>query len=387
MDIARRRRDPEGDVVAVLQRVERSRHPTIALVHGDAIAGGCELALHCDLRVMAETARIGMPLARIGMVVPFPLGQKLVEIIGPAHTRQLLFTGRPIDAPAGLRDRHGAPGGAGRRGGGGRPRAGAQIADNAPLSLAGMKATSSSARSRRATRRRPRRPRRAARRAGPHAAPTPARAGARCSRSASPSSAASEPRRGGHSTASATGASACADGVGRDLREGVLRFHSSAFAHKVTALARAAPSPRCSSTPPPRHPVRPGTRLRSRASHLAGEPGRPARTRAIPASGTHLVHVRRAGRHGGAGGGGQLRLLRLRAVGPRTRIRLHFQNVEADGRSPLAARPPRTAPWPSWPPSSSPCPPPPSAWSGASGLYNLEANRRLFRPLTSPRPA
>jgi enoyl-CoA hydratase/carnithine racemase len=90
-------RDPEGDVVGVLQRVERSRHPTIALVHGDAIAGGCELALHCDLRVMAETARIGMPLARIGMVVPFPLGQKLLEIIGPAHTRQLLFTGRPID--------------------------------------------------------------------------------------------------------------------------------------------------------------------------------------------------------------------------------------------------------------------------------------------------
>src|SRR5215468_6907257 len=90
-------RDPEGDVVGVLQRVERSRHPTIALLHGDAIAGGCELALHCDLRVMAETARIGMPLARIGMIVPFALGQKLVEIIGPAHARHLLFTSRPID--------------------------------------------------------------------------------------------------------------------------------------------------------------------------------------------------------------------------------------------------------------------------------------------------
>jgi enoyl-CoA hydratase/carnithine racemase len=90
--------DPEGGVIEVLGRVERSRHPTIAMVHGDAIAGGCELALHCDLRVAADVARFGMPLARIGLVVPFVLGQKLVEIIGPAHTRHLLFTGQPIDA-------------------------------------------------------------------------------------------------------------------------------------------------------------------------------------------------------------------------------------------------------------------------------------------------
>jgi enoyl-CoA hydratase/carnithine racemase len=132
-------RDPEGDVVAVLQRVERSKHPTIALVHGDAIAGGCELALHCDLRVMAESARIGMPLARIGMIVPFVLGQKLLEVIGPAHTRQLLFTGRPIDGrrayeigmvhqvvPAAEVEAAATT-------------LARSIADNAPLSLAGMK--------------------------------------------------------------------------------------------------------------------------------------------------------------------------------------------------------------------------------------------------------
>ena len=132
--------DPEADVVDVLQRVERSRWPTIAMVHGDAIAGGCELALHCDLRVMGEGARIGMPLARIGLVVPFILAQKLVEVIGPAHTRHLMFTGRPIDAkraleigmvhqvvPAG--DVESATQTLART-----------IADNAPLSLAGIKA-------------------------------------------------------------------------------------------------------------------------------------------------------------------------------------------------------------------------------------------------------
>jgi enoyl-CoA hydratase/carnithine racemase len=90
--------DPESGVTAVLQRIEASRHPTIAMVHGDALAGGCELALHCDLRVAAEPARLGMPLARIGLVVPYPLGRKLVEVIGPAHTRQLLLTGQPINA-------------------------------------------------------------------------------------------------------------------------------------------------------------------------------------------------------------------------------------------------------------------------------------------------
>jgi len=90
--------DPETSVVSVLRRIEQCRHPTLAVVHGDAFAGGCELALHCDLRVAAEPARFAMPLARLGLVVPFPLGQKLVEIIGPAMTRQILMVGRPLTA-------------------------------------------------------------------------------------------------------------------------------------------------------------------------------------------------------------------------------------------------------------------------------------------------
>jgi enoyl-CoA hydratase/carnithine racemase len=133
--------DPDSGVIEVLQRVERSRHPTIAMVHGDAIAGGCELALHCDLRVASEVARFGMPLARIGLVVPFPLGQKLVEVIGPAHTRHLLFTGQPIDArralEIGMVHQVVAAGEL-------EPatyQLAQSIARNAPLALAGIKAT------------------------------------------------------------------------------------------------------------------------------------------------------------------------------------------------------------------------------------------------------
>lgn len=90
--------DPERAVVEVFQQIERCRVPTIAMVNGDAFAGGCELALHCDLRIAADVARFAMPLGRLGIVVPFPLGQKLVEIVGAAHTRHILLTGRPVGA-------------------------------------------------------------------------------------------------------------------------------------------------------------------------------------------------------------------------------------------------------------------------------------------------
>ena len=85
-------------VVALFHQLETLRHPTIAMVHGDALAGGCELALHCDLRVAAAVAHFGMPLARLGLVVPFELTCKLIEVIGPACTRQFLFTAQPIAA-------------------------------------------------------------------------------------------------------------------------------------------------------------------------------------------------------------------------------------------------------------------------------------------------
>jgi enoyl-CoA hydratase/carnithine racemase len=143
-EMSRRQReaaDPETGVTAVLQRIERSRHPTIAMVHGDAFAGGCELALHCDLRIAADHVRFAMPLARIGLIVPFPLGQKLLEIVGPAATREILLTGRPFDARRALEIGmvHRVVGAAEIEAATGELAR--TIADNAPLSLAGMKAT------------------------------------------------------------------------------------------------------------------------------------------------------------------------------------------------------------------------------------------------------
>src|SRR4029450_5600296 len=121
--------------------IRASPPPPIAVVPGPAYAGGCELALHCDFRVAADVARFAMPLAKLGLVVPFPLGQKLVEIIGPAFTLQILLTGQPVDArrayemgmvhtvvPAAELEKA-------------TYDLARTIAGNAPLSLAGMKAT------------------------------------------------------------------------------------------------------------------------------------------------------------------------------------------------------------------------------------------------------
>ena len=92
-----------GPLETVLQTLDACPQPTIAAVQGDAVAGGCELALYCDLRVAANTARFSMPLARIGLALPVALTWKLVDIIGMAKTYELLFTGEAVGAETALK--------------------------------------------------------------------------------------------------------------------------------------------------------------------------------------------------------------------------------------------------------------------------------------------
>ena len=72
--------------------------PVIAQVQGAAIAGGCELALHCDFIVASHAARFAMPLAQIGVSATWFLAKKLIEFAGPATTREFLLLGEPLSA-------------------------------------------------------------------------------------------------------------------------------------------------------------------------------------------------------------------------------------------------------------------------------------------------
>jgi enoyl-CoA hydratase/carnithine racemase len=83
----------------IIDRLERVAVPTIAQVHGVAAGGGCLIAFACDLRVCSPAARFGVPIARtLGNCLSAANCARLIDLIGPARTRELLFTGRLLDA-------------------------------------------------------------------------------------------------------------------------------------------------------------------------------------------------------------------------------------------------------------------------------------------------
>jgi enoyl-CoA hydratase len=88
----------ERRIDSVIDRLERVTRPTIAQVHGVAAGGGCAIALACDLRVCTPAATFGVPIARtLGNCLSAANYARLLDLIGPARTKDLLLTGRLID--------------------------------------------------------------------------------------------------------------------------------------------------------------------------------------------------------------------------------------------------------------------------------------------------
>jgi enoyl-CoA hydratase len=72
--------------------------PTIAAIEGDALGGGLELALCCDLRVASERARLGLPEVRLAVIPGSGGTQRLPRVVGIARAKELILTGRILDA-------------------------------------------------------------------------------------------------------------------------------------------------------------------------------------------------------------------------------------------------------------------------------------------------
>src|SRR6185437_14416205 len=124
----------------MLRAIELCPLPVVAVVQGDAIAGGNELALHCDMVVASDTARFGMSLAQVGLAPNWFLAKKLIEVLGPVTTREMLLLGDPLPATKlhglGLIARCVPPGQLEEE----ASKIIQRLAANAPLSLKAMKA-------------------------------------------------------------------------------------------------------------------------------------------------------------------------------------------------------------------------------------------------------
>ncbi|MFI9641620.1 enoyl-CoA hydratase/isomerase family protein [Micromonospora sp. NPDC051925] len=89
--------------VAAEERLAAFTKPTVAAVEGPCVGGGCQLAVACDLRIVAPDARFGVPPARLGLVYPAPTTRRLTRLVGPSTAKFLLFTAELIDAERALR--------------------------------------------------------------------------------------------------------------------------------------------------------------------------------------------------------------------------------------------------------------------------------------------
>ncbi|ACO34505.1 MULTISPECIES: enoyl-CoA hydratase-related protein [Acidobacterium] len=87
----------------VMGKMERLGKPVIACINGFALGGGCELAMACTFRIAGETARLGQPEVKLGLIPGYGGSQRLPRLIGQGAALKLLLSGEMISAAEALR--------------------------------------------------------------------------------------------------------------------------------------------------------------------------------------------------------------------------------------------------------------------------------------------
>jgi enoyl-CoA hydratase/carnithine racemase len=145
LDLTERIGGASISIEAALHAIATYPLPVVAAVGGDAIAGGAELALHCDLVVASSDAHFGMSLAQIGLATPWALAVRLLDAAGLPVAREVLMLGDPVSAARlcelGIIARVASPDAFEA----GVDSVVGRLAQNAPLSLRAIKATLSRA--------------------------------------------------------------------------------------------------------------------------------------------------------------------------------------------------------------------------------------------------
>jgi enoyl-CoA hydratase len=78
--------------------LEMMRQPVIAAINGYALGGGCEIAMACDIRLAAEHAKLGQPEVGLGIPPAWGATQRLARIVGVGRAKEIIFSGRHLDA-------------------------------------------------------------------------------------------------------------------------------------------------------------------------------------------------------------------------------------------------------------------------------------------------
>lgn len=99
--VAGRERSLRGQRVLAL--IENLGKPVVAAINGFALGGGCELALACHVRVASETAKLGTPEVKLGIMCGYGGTQRLPRLVGQGRALEMLLTGEMVDAGEALR--------------------------------------------------------------------------------------------------------------------------------------------------------------------------------------------------------------------------------------------------------------------------------------------